>query len=201
MRQIEEEFRGRLASGVTTTCLCWRLSRADGVVIGLTDHDRAVEFGEQKYDPGVAVQASEFTSSSDLKPGQAAASGALSSDAITEADLNAGLWDGARIDVFRVDWERSSLGIQIWSGRFSEITRGELGFSAELVSLKADLERPLGRTFSRYGLSADGGSDGQSFETYLAEARAADFRGFPHMPGNDAILAGPATSGNDGGQR
>ena len=28
-----------------------------------------------------------------------------------------------------------------------------------------------------------------------------NFRGFPHMPGQDFILSGPATDGNDGGRR
>ncbi|MEM6899457.1 MAG: DUF2163 domain-containing protein [Pseudomonadota bacterium] len=201
MRNIDEEFRTRLTSGVTTTCICWQLTRADGVVVGVTDHDRSLIYRGQIFTPGAAVQAGEFSSSSDLKPGQAGAAGALSSEAITDEDLISGKWDGAQIDVFRVDWERPDLGVQIWSGRFSEIARTETGFSAELVSLKADLERPVGRIYSRHGISSDASDTGGSFAVYKAEARADAFPGFPHMPGNDAVLAGPAASGNDGGRR
>ncbi|MEM7662007.1 MAG: DUF2163 domain-containing protein [Pseudomonadota bacterium] len=201
MRQIDDAFRARLASGVTTTCLCWRLTRQDGQIVAVTEHDRVITFRGLTYNPGAAVQASEFSSSSELRPGQAGAAGALSSEAITDDDLIAGLWDSAEVDVFRVDWEMPEFGIQIWSGRFSEITRSDIGFQAELVSLKADLERPVGRVYSRQGLSEDGLSDGQSFEQYKAEGRAAEFTGFPHMPGNDAILSGPAATGNDGGRR
>jgi uncharacterized phage protein (TIGR02218 family) len=33
-------------------------------------------------------------------------------------------------------------------------------------------------------------------------ANAVNFRGFPHMPGNDALIAGPAPGAeNDGGAR
>ncbi|MEL7320105.1 MAG: phage BR0599 family protein, partial [Pseudomonadota bacterium] len=32
-------------------------------------------------------------------------------------------------------------------------------------------------------------------------ANVENFRGFPHLPGNDAILAGPAATDNDGGKR
>ena len=163
------------------------------------------------------MAASELTSSVGLQPGQAGASGALSSDAISEEDLQLGLWDGARVDVFRVDWLRSGDYVQVWSGRFSEITHGTLGFEAELVSLKADLEKPVGRIFSRRcdavlgdarcgvdlnnpdfaGLSCD-----QGFDTCKERFGNVDnFRGFPHMPGADFILSGPAASGNDGGQR
>ena len=30
---------------------------------------------------------------------------------------------------------------------------------------------------------------------------AENFRGFPHLPGDDALIAGPAANGNDGGSR
>ncbi|MEL7454514.1 MAG: DUF2163 domain-containing protein, partial [Pseudomonadota bacterium] len=214
---IDETFAAQLASGVTRTCLCWRLMRADGIVVGVTDHDRTLLFRDTLYEPGDALEAGELTASPELRPGQAGVRGALSSDAISEEDLAAGLWDGARIDVFRFDWEHPQHGVQIWSGRFSEITRGELGFEAELVSLKADLERPVGRIFSsrcgavlgdtRCGVNLDdpsfsGLNCDQRFDTCKSRFQNTDnFRGFPHMPGTDAVLAGPAASGNTGGRR
>ena len=217
MKNIEEDFAARLASGVTFTCLCWRLTRADGLVVAVTEHDRALMVDGVVYNPGGALTAGEFTSSTELQPGQASAMGALSSDAISEEDLHAGFWDEARVDVFRVDWMHPEDFVQIWAGRFSEISHGALGFEAELVSLKADLERPVGRIYSRRcdavlgdarcgvnlgdpnfaGLSCD-----QRFSTCKERFENADnFRGFPHMPGTDFILAGPAATGNDGGQR
>lgn len=201
MRQIDENFRTRLKSGVTTTCLCWRLTRDDGQIVTITNHDRELVFDGQVYQPGAAVTAGEFSTSAELRPGQASAVGALSSDAITDEDLSAGLWDRARVDVFRVDWENPALGVHIWAGRFSEITRSETGFEAELVSLKADLERPVGRVYSRYGIPSAETDEGGSFNQYKAEGRADAFPGFPHMPGNDAVLSGPAATGNDGGRR
>lgn len=217
MRQINESFAARLASGVTHTCLCWKLTRADGGVVAVTEHDRALMVDGVRYEPSGALAPGEFTSSTGLQPGQASAMGALSSDAITEEDLHNGLWDEARVDVFRVDWMHPEDFVQVWAGRFSEITHGALGFEAELVSLKADLERPLGRVYSRRcdavlgdarcqvdlnnpdfaGLSCD-----QRFSTCKQRfGNAENFRGFPHMPGTDFILSGPAASGNDGGRR
>ncbi|MEO0982688.1 MAG: DUF2163 domain-containing protein [Pseudomonadota bacterium] len=210
MRDIHPDFAARLASGVTTTCLCWRLKRADGTEVGVTDHDRTLTVDGLAYEPGAGLEAGVFTSTAGLAPGQAFASGALSSEAISEADLDAGLWDGARVDVFRVDWAAPHLNVAIWSGRFSDIRRGATGFEAELVSLKADLERPLGRVYARRcdaalgdvrcgvdladpafeGLACD-----QRFETCKEVfGNALNFRGFPHMPGNDFVLAGPAAN-------
>lgn len=217
MRQLDEEFEARLASGVTRTCLCWRLTRADGVVIGVTEHDRVLSIDGIDYEPGSALTTGQVSSNSGLAPGQAGASGALSSEAISEADISAGLWDGTRVDVYRVDWSDTELLAHVWSGWFSEVTRGALGFEAELVSLKADLERPVGRVYSRRcgavlgdaqcgvdleapafsGLTCD-----QRFETCKARfGNAENFRGFPHMPGPDFVLSGPAATGNTGGKR
>ncbi|MEO9971750.1 MAG: DUF2163 domain-containing protein [Hyphomonadaceae bacterium] len=217
MQGLDAKFSERLASGLTHTCLCWRLTRSDGVVIGATEHDRTLTVDGVIYQPGLALMAGEFTSSVGLQPGQADATGALSSDAISEDDLRGGTWDNARVDVFRVDWQEPDLFVQVWSGRFSAISHGQLGFEAELVSLKADFERPVGRIFSsrcdavlgdaRCGVDLDdpefaGLACDQRFETCKTWfSNVERFRGFPHMPGNDAVLAGPAASGNTGEAR
>ena len=217
MRKISEGFAARLASGVTMTCLCWRLTRSDGLVVAVTEHDRALMVDGVTYEPSGALTAGQLTSSTGLQPGQAGAMGALSSEAISEEDLSSGLWDGSRVDVFRVDWSRPEDYVQVWSGRFSEISRGALGFEAELVSLKADFERPIGRIYSRRcdavlgdarcGVDLDdpaftGQTCDQRFRTCKERfENAENFRGFPHMPGTDFILSGPAATGNNGGRR
>jgi uncharacterized phage protein (TIGR02218 family) len=109
MRLMTSEFAARLASGATTTCLCWRLTRGDGFVLAATEHDRVLVVNGVTYQPGGALEAGSFTQSAGLAPGQAAAGGVLADEAITEADLAAGLWNGARVDVLRVDWARAGL--------------------------------------------------------------------------------------------
>ncbi|MEZ5954292.1 MAG: DUF2163 domain-containing protein [Hyphomonas sp.] len=215
MRSLQTEFSERLASGATTTCLCWRLTRKDGAVLASTEHDAPLVVDGVSYQPGGALSAGAFSQSAGLKPGQAAAGGVLADDGITEADLSAGLWDGARVDVLRVDWQRPDLFAAVWSGRLSEVSRGPGGFQAELVSLKADIERPVGRVYARAcdavlgdarcgvdiaalpGLTCD-----QQFPTCRDTfGNAANFRGFPHLPGADFVLQGPAATGNNGGKR
>ncbi|MEM6626828.1 MAG: DUF2163 domain-containing protein [Pseudomonadota bacterium] len=294
MRHVDPALSARLATGVATTCLCWRLTRADGQVFGATDHDRALSIDGVAYEPNSGVESAEFSSSAGLAPGSASGSGALSADFLTEDDLQNGVWNSARVDVFRVDWTSPDLNVQIWSGRLGEITHSAGRFAADLVSLKADLETRIGRVYSRScdaevgdarcgvdlssaafksaGVVADvisatrlrvdglsGFSDGWfsggllkwtnganlsgvfrltahafssiSVELEISRAPAAaiqigdgfdvtagcdkafaicrskfanqeNFRGFPHLLGNDAVLAGPASDGrNDGGQR
>ena len=215
MRIIEQEFAERLASGAATTCLCWRITRADGFVLAVTEHDRALEVGGILYQSGAALEGASFAQSADLRPGHAAAGGALSHEAITEADLAAGKWDGARVDVIRTDWQRPDLFVTVWSGWLSDVTRGEAGFEAQLVSRKAEFERPLGRVYARQCDAVLGdercGVNVDAFPGLACDHRfatcsdvfgnAQNFRGFPHLPGADFVLLGPAASGNDGGRR
>lgn len=215
MKQISQELAERLAGEVTRLCLCWDLLRKDGASLRLTDHDRPIVVDGETYEPGGALEAGTFTQTSDLKPGQGGAGGLLSSESITETDLLAGLWNGARVSLMRVDWERPDLGaIPVWTGFLSEITYGDNGaFEAELVSLKAELEKPIGQIVKRRcsavlgdslcGVSVQTGQTcDQRFETCRdVFANTMNFRGFPHLPGTDFVLSGPAASGNDGGKR
>ena len=215
MKEMDEGFAEALATGVTTTCLCWTLTRADGFVLAVTEHDRALTVAGRTYEPGGALEGLGFSSSASLAPGQAGARGALSHDAISEEDLDAGLWDGARLDVIRADWQAPERSVHVWSGRLTRLQRGMAGFEAELVSLKADFERPVARVYARrcdaaFGDARCGVDPGafpgmtcdQRFETCRdVFANAANFRGFPHLPGTEALVAGPPANGNTGGRR
>ena len=214
MIEATEALRARLHEDVLTLCFCWRLTRQDGLVLGLTNHDRPLNIGGVSYTPGAAWETDRFVRGADLQAGTVSASGILSSDAIRAEDLRNGLWDGCEIAVYRVDWQAPELGgLHVWSGSLSAITVSEQGaFQAELVSQMAALQRPLGRVLQRQcdavlgddrcGLSANGRTCDRRYETCRdVFANTENFRGFPHLPGNDFILAGPAANGNDGGKR
>lgn len=214
MKQISDAFAARLTGDAMSLCLCWRLSRQDGLQVCVTDHDSAVTIDGETFAPGAALEGTIFVQSASLKPGHAAAGGVLSIDAITEADLLAGLWDGCRVDVFQVDWQAPEAGRRhIWCGLFSEVQLTESGaFEVELASLKAELERPIGRVIqrrcdatlgdARCGISAAGRTCDQRFETCRdVFSNSENFRGFPHLPGTDFVLSGPSDGVNDGGKR
>ncbi|MEL6861512.1 MAG: DUF2163 domain-containing protein [Pseudomonadota bacterium] len=214
MQSLSPEFESALQSDALSLCLCWTFTRRDGVSVHMTDHDVPLTVDEIVFDPGAALEAGRFVQSEGLKPTRAAGGGVLSSDAISETDLRAGIWDGCRVDIFQTDWRDPTLGTRhVWSGYLSEIQSGTSGaFEAELISLKSDLERPIGRVLQRRcdavfgdercGVQAEGQSCDQRFETCRdVFANTENFRGFPHMPGNDFMLAGPAAAGNDGGKR
>ncbi len=193
---------------VRHVCLGWVLTRSDDFTLRLTDHDRTLFVGGQTYLPGAALEASSFTRTTDLEPGHASVRGGLNAEAITEADLQAGLWDGARVDVYRIDWLSAAIIEQIWSGRLSRVEWQGERFEADLVSLKVDLDRLIGRQILRQCDAVLGDArcgvdlEDPEFEGLTCDQRLAtcierfsnveNFRGFPHLPGNDFILAGPA---------
>jgi uncharacterized phage protein (TIGR02218 family) len=75
--------------------------------------------------------------------------GALSSAAISEADLAAGLYDDAAITILRVNWQDTSQRVVLRSGFLGQVSRGETNFSAELRGLASRLDQTAGRVFQR----------------------------------------------------
>src|SRR5262245_57555259 len=104
MKTLPAGLQDHLDTGVTTLCWCWKLTRADGAVMGFTDHDEDVVFGAVAYAAATGFSASEIQSQLGLAVDNLTAMGALSSAAITEADLAAGLYDDAAIEIWRVNW-------------------------------------------------------------------------------------------------
>lgn len=149
MRVIPAELSARLQSGATTLAHVWRLTRADGEIFGFTDHDRALVFDGLACEPASA-RAGAVEKSLGLAVDSASISGALASDLISETDLANGLWDGARVDLYLVDWTDTDLHVHLFAGRIGEARRGAQAFEAELRGLQAPLNLPVGRVFSRF---------------------------------------------------
>jgi uncharacterized phage protein (TIGR02218 family) len=150
MRTIPEGISAQLALGVTTLAHVWRITRRDGEIFGFTDHDRPLAFDGLTCEPALGLSVGAIEKSVGLGVDTASISGALSSEAITETDLARGLWDGALVELFRVDWREPGARVHLFSGRIGEVRRGGSVFEAELRGLQAALNKPRGRVFSRY---------------------------------------------------
>ena len=75
-------------------------------------------------------------------------SGALSDDALTEADLAAGRYDAAAVEVHLVDWSEPSLHVLLGKGMLGEVRREGAAFTAELRSLAHRLAEDSGRLYT-----------------------------------------------------
>lgn len=124
----------------------WRIHRRDGVALGFTSHDRDLRFGGILHRAAPGILPSAIRRTAGLDGDSAEMQGALSHDSISEHDLAAGRFDGARVEVGAVDWESGEHAI-LYNGSIGEIAQEGAGFTAELRSAKALLDAdPVPRT-------------------------------------------------------
>ncbi|MBV0891941.1 DUF2163 domain-containing protein [Paracoccus sp. Z118] len=137
-----------MSGGATTTLArAWAVSRRDGMVLGFTDHDAVLRFDRIAFRPDGGLTAKAVVQGLGLAVDNTEAQGILSDDAITEADLRAGRWDGAEVRLWEVDWQRPEDRQLLFRGGLGEVTRADGAFRAELRGLAEALNLPLGRVY------------------------------------------------------
>lgn len=195
-------------------CQAWIVTRADGVTLGFTDHDRDLVVDGVTCRAGGGWSPGASETAAGYAPGQGAALGVLDDAGITEADLAAGLYDGARVAALRVDWSAPSRLARLWTATISALSREGQAFKATLAGPLADLERVAGRTFTRLcdarlgdarcGITPlPGATCDKRWTTCVATfSNGVNFRGFPTAPGEDFLTLYPVEGErNDGGRR
>lgn len=138
-----------LKSGLTTLARCWQVTRKDGTRLGFTDHDRDLSFKGQNFRADSGLSASALAQSTGLSVDNAEAIGALNDSAISEADIEAGRFDGAAVEVYLVNWQNTEERWLQFRGAIGEIHRAGGAFTAELRGLTDELNRPQGRIFQK----------------------------------------------------
>ena len=177
MKAISPALQSHLDDGTTTLSWCWRISRADGVTLGFTDHDRMLTFDGTGFEPESGFAASEVRSGSDLSVDAQDAEGVLTSDRITETDIIDGRWDNAGVDLWRVNWADTSQRVLMRHGAVGQIRRGRMAFVAEVRSLAHVLGQTVGRTFQ------------SSCDAALGDARCGVNLDAPAFKGSGTVLS------------
>ncbi len=180
MRTIPPTLQTKLASGVTTLCRCWRIVRRDGAIQGFTDHDEDVVLGGLVCRAGTGFAGSEATAKLGLAVAGSEVSGALADDSLTEADLAAGRYDAATVEIHLVDWSEPALHVLMATCRLGEVRREGAAFAAELRGLADRLNEESGRRYTA-SCSADLGDSRCAIdledETYRGTGAIAEFAG------------------------
>ena len=147
MRDIPSDLQAALSSGASTLARCWRVNRRDNVVMGFTDHDRDVVFENVTFEPETGLTPSAIEAGTGLSADTHDVSGALTSDRITERDIALGLYDGAEVILYLVDWSNTDARVILSRGMIGQIRRGDVAFEAEVTGLADRLNQPIGRAF------------------------------------------------------
>lgn len=131
----------------TTRARAWALTRADGVVMGFTDHDRDLTFEDVLFRADTGMTARALVQATGLAVDNTEAAGALRDGGLSEADIAAGRYDGAALVIWEVDWADVAYRRVLFRGSLGEITRAGGAFRAELRGLTEPLNRAGGRVF------------------------------------------------------
>ena len=151
MKTISGALATHYAGAVTTIATCWKVTRADLQVFGFTDHRTDLVFLGVTYRAATGHDATDVESSSDFSVDNLDVTGFLDDDTLTEADLVAGVWDYARVEIFEVNYEDLTMGArQLRSGWLGEVriqARPRV-FIAELRGLAYALQQTIGEVYT-----------------------------------------------------
>ncbi len=148
MRILHPGLQAHLAGGATTLARCWTLTRRDGVTLGFTDHDRDITLAGVIHQAGAAIDPSELSVETGFGAGGADAVGALRSGGVTEADISAGLYDSAHVELRLVNWSDTNARQLLDVYEIGEIRRGPDSFTVELRSLAHRYDEERGRIYA-----------------------------------------------------
>jgi uncharacterized phage protein (TIGR02218 family) len=182
MRQIPETLAAHLNSGATTLCRCWRLTRKDAVVQGFTDHDEDLVFGGTTFRAGTGFEGTELETRFGLNVTGTEIHGALAAESLNEADLAAGRYDSAKVELFLVNWSDVEQRILLRAGHLGEVRREGAAFAAEVRGIAHRLAEERGRIFAA------------TCDADLGDARCGFDLGNPLFAGEGVVVSVEGTS-------
>lgn len=149
MRTLSAALAEHLEGDATTMCHCWRVTRRDGAVLGFTEHDHDLSFGGTDFWAASGFQPADGEVASGLSVEAGEVTGGFSNAAISELDVVAGRYDGARVEVFQVNWQAPDQRILLRVQEIGDVVRAGGAFRAELRRLTHRLDQVQGRIYGR----------------------------------------------------
>ena len=149
MKQLSNALQTHIASEVTSMATCWKLKRRDNSVLGFTNLDRDIVFDSITYQASTGFTPSAVANTASLSVDNLDVQGMLSASSITEADIMAGKYDFAEIEIFQVNYNDLTQGIiKLRRGWLGEVSLHKQYFVAEVRGLTQRLSQTIGELFS-----------------------------------------------------
>lgn len=154
MKSVSTDLLAHLAGETTTLATLWKVKRQDGTLLGFTTHDVDIVYddglgdGDVTYMASTGLQPSATETATDLGVDNLQVAAFLDSDAITEADIRAGFYDYATIQICIVNYADLTMGdLKIRKGTLGQIKVQNGQFSAEIRGLSFYFGTVIGKTF------------------------------------------------------
>ena len=155
MKTLSAGLTTHIAQEVTTLCTCWKCTLRDATVLGFTDHISDLVVAGVTYQAAGGYTPTAIQTSSGLEVDNLTVQGVLNSPNVTNADLRAGRWDFAEVEIFQVNYKDLTMGtLPLRRGTLGQVRMGKVRFEAELNGLLQRLQQSIGRVYSP-GCNAD----------------------------------------------
>ncbi|NBO18584.1 MAG: DUF2163 domain-containing protein [Proteobacteria bacterium] len=149
MRTASSPLNAHLAGEVTSLAICWKLTLVDNSVLGFTDHTSDLTVSSQLYKAATGFSPTSIETKDKFSVDNLDVAGILDSSSITEADIMAGKYDFAEIEIFMVNVTDLTQGIithrRGWLGEVS-LQNGQ--FTAEVRGLTQKLSQNIVELYS-----------------------------------------------------
>ncbi len=149
MRTASSNLTAHIALEVTTLAVCWKLTLVGGTVMGFTDHTSDLTISSQLYKAATGFSPTSIETKDKFAVDNLDIAGILDAAAITEADIMAGKYDFAEVEIFMVNVTDLTQGIILhrrgWLGEVS-LKNGQ--FIAEVRGLAQKLSQNIVELYS-----------------------------------------------------
>lgn len=153
-KQIPVALQTHLDQEATTLCTLTRVECKDGTVLGFADLDANVVYDDGDgsvtyYAENGGFSLARVTASADTSVDNSELQGWVSATGITEASIRAGLFDYARVRIYRVNYMDLTNGHEIVAtGTAGETTYSENGWRTEFRAIKQQLKQTFSNLYS-----------------------------------------------------
>lgn len=148
MKSISVALKAHNALPTRTLALLVKVTRVDGEIYCLTNHDRAIEYLGLTYLTGPAApRLAAIIKSAGINVDNSELSGAVT-DVIAYDDIEAGDWNAARIEIWRVNYSDLSQGHEVMSvGELGQTAHDGSSFKVEFMGRTHKLGRTVTRAY------------------------------------------------------
>jgi uncharacterized phage protein (TIGR02218 family) len=144
MKTASSQLATHISGGTTTLATCWKVTRRDGAVFGFTDFDKDLTVESILYQARSGYTRSAIHTIANLAVDNLDIESAIDSETLSAADLRAGVWDGATVEIFLVNWSNLANGkIILKRGTIGEVELKDMVFRAELRGLSQALSQQI----------------------------------------------------------
>lgn len=149
MKTVSANLKTHLQGEALTVCTLWKITRADATVFGFTDCSRDITYSGTDYLAATGHTPSSIKTTSTLGVDNLEVASVLDSSTITEADIQAGLWDFAQVEIMLVNYLSLADGhMMLRKGWFGNVKTGRNNFIAELRGMMQPLQQTIGRVYT-----------------------------------------------------